>query len=111
LTYDSPEYEPTNGRYEEMEWQSIECLDRQWQKGDLIQVHHLHSVSRSLSMAQVVNHIESDYRLLEISSTLCNHTLLTEMKSAMHITSVRVTERQNGIKAATLARKQLQHWP
>jgi hypothetical protein len=29
----------------------------------------------------------------------------------MHITSVRVTERQNGIKAATLARKQLQHWP
>jgi hypothetical protein len=29
---------------------------------------------------------------------------LTEMKSAMHITSVRVTEGWNGIKAATLAR-------
>jgi hypothetical protein len=92
LTYDSPEYEPTNGRYEEMEWQSIKCLNRQSQTWDRIQAHHLHSVSHSLLMAQVVNDIESDYRLLEISSTLCNHTLLTEMKSAMHITSVRVTE-------------------
>jgi hypothetical protein len=92
LTYDSPEYEPTNGHCEEMEWQSIKCLNRQSQTWDQIQAHHLHSVSHSLLMAQVVNDIESDHRLLEISSTLCNHTLLTEMKSVMHIASVRVTE-------------------
>jgi hypothetical protein len=92
FTYDSPEYEPTNGRYEEMEWQSIKYLDRQWQTGDGIQACHLHSVSHSLLMAQVVNDIESGYRLLKISPTLCKHILLTELKSAMHISSVRVAE-------------------
>jgi hypothetical protein len=55
-------------------------------------------------MAQIVNDIESNSRLLEISLTLGDHTLLDVMKSTVHISSIRVAEWQNGIDAATLAR-------
>jgi hypothetical protein len=58
LTYYSPEYEPINHRYEEMEWQSIKYLDRQWQTGDRIQAHHLYSVSHSLLMVTEISQLQ-----------------------------------------------------
>ena len=94
LTYDSPEYEPSDDRYEWLERQSASSIDQLRQTGDRIQTRHLSSVSRSHSMAQRVNEYESQSNsvLLEISPTLCDHTLTTEMKSAVHISSVQVKE-------------------
>ena len=41
--------------------------------------------------------------LLEISLTLCNYTLMNELRTAVHISSVHVKEQLNGIDVATLA--------
>ncbi len=61
---------------------------------------------QSLSNAQqVLEHkSQSNLILLDISPTLCDDTLSTEMQSAVHVSSVYVTERCDGINAMTLAR-------
>ena len=116
LTYDSPEYEPSDDRYERMEAHALSNIDRLQETGDRIQTRRLCSVSRSLSSAQstVEHESKSNSLLLEISPTLCDHTLSTELETSVHITdtqatrrslaSVRVAERRNGIDAATIAR-------
>jgi hypothetical protein len=41
--------------------------------------------------------------LLDISLTLCDDTLSTEMQSTVHVSSAHVTEHRDGIDAMTLA--------
>jgi len=104
LTYDSPEYEPTDTRYERMERQSTQTIDRLQATGDRDQTRHLHSVTRSLSMARVANDIESDSKLLDISHVFNDHSLAYEIKRSINVASVNIKERRNGIDAQMLAR-------
>jgi hypothetical protein len=56
-------------------------------------------------MQQVLEHeSQSNSILLDISPMLCDDTLSTEMRSAIHVSNVQVTERRNGIDAMSLAR-------
>ena len=107
LTYDSPEYEPETERFADMERDASSTIDRLRKTGDQIhQTRRLCSVSQSLSNArQVLEHeSQSNSILLDISPTLCDDTLTNEMQSAVHVSSVRITERRDGIDEATLAR-------
>jgi hypothetical protein len=104
LTYDSPEYEPTDTCYERMERQSTQTIDRLQATGDRDQTRHLHSVTRSLSMARVANDIESDSQLLDISHIFNDHSLAYEIKRSINVASVNIKERRNGIDAQMLAR-------
>jgi len=104
LTFDSPEFEPTDKRYEEMERQSNKSIDRQQATGDRVQTRRLHSVTRCLSIAQILNDIESDSKLLEVSPTLNDYTFAQACTSAVRIAGVTVKDRRPGIDARTLAR-------
>ena len=104
LTFDSPEYEPTDRRYEQMERQSIRSIETQQATGDRDQTRRLHSVSRCLSTARIVNDLQNDSKLIAISNAFNDHVLAKEMKDAAHVSSVNVKERRPGIDAATLAK-------
>ena len=54
-------------------------------------------------MARVANNIESDSKLLDISNTFNDHSLVYEMKQSINVASVNVKERHDGIDAQTLA--------
>jgi hypothetical protein len=106
LTYDSPEFEPDTERFANMERDACSDVDQLRKIGDgTQQTCRLCSVSQSLSNAQQVpeHKSQSNLILLDISPTLCDDTLSTEMQSAVHVSSVHVTERRNGIDATTLA--------
>jgi hypothetical protein len=95
LTYDTPEFKPETERFANMEHHALSSVDRHWQTGDKTQQTHLLClVSQSLlNVQQVLEHeSQSNLILLDISLTLCNDTFLTEMQSAVHVSSVQVTE-------------------
>jgi hypothetical protein len=106
LTYDSPEFEPDMECFANMKCDACSNVNRLQKIGDgTQQTRHLCSVSQSLSNAQQVleHESQSNLILLDISPTLCDDTLLTEMQSAVHVSSVHVTEHHDGIDATTLA--------
>jgi hypothetical protein len=106
LTYNSPEFEPDTEHFANMECDACSNVDRLRKIGDgTQQTHHLCLVSQSLLNAQQVSEHKSQSNsiLLDISPTLCDDTLSTEMQSAVHVSSVHVTERRDGIDATTLA--------
>ena len=105
LTYDSPEYEPSDDRYEKLESDALSNLDRLMKTGDRIQTRRLSSVSKSLSIAQTIveQESQSNMLLLDISPTLCDHSLASEMKAAVNVSSIHVAQRRNGIDASKLA--------
>ena len=55
-------------------------------------------------MARITNDIESDSKLLDISNTFNDHSLVYEMKQSINVASVNVKERRDGINAQMLAR-------
>jgi hypothetical protein len=106
LTYNSPEFEPETECFANMECDALSSINLLRQTGNWTQqTHLLHSVSQSLSNAQHVLEHESQSNLIlvDISPTLCNDILSTKMQSAVHVSSVRVTEWCNIIDAMTLA--------
>jgi hypothetical protein len=107
LTYDSPEFEPETKCFANMERYALSSIDQLWQTGDQTQQTHLLClVSQSLLNAQQVleHESQSNLILLDISPMLCDDTPLTEMWSAVHVSSVWVTEWCDGIDAMRLAR-------
>jgi hypothetical protein len=95
LTYDSPEFEPETKCFANMECDALSSIDQLWQTGDQTQQPHLLClVSQSLLNAQQVlkHESQSNLILLDISLMLRDDTLLTEMQSAVHVSSIRVTE-------------------
>jgi hypothetical protein len=107
LTYNSLEFEPETECFANMECDACSNVDRLWKIGDgTQQTRHLCSVSQSLSNAQqVLEHkSQSNSILLDISLTLCDDTLSTKMRSTVHVSSVHVTERHEGIDAMTWPR-------
>ena len=100
MTYDSPESEPSDDRYEKLEYEALENLDHLMKTGDRMQTRRLSSVSKSLSIAQTIVEQESlaNSPLVDISPTLSDHTLIKEMEAAVNVSSIRVAPRQNGIE-------------
>jgi hypothetical protein len=106
LTYDSPEFKPETERFANMECDAYSNVDWLWKIGDgTQQTRHLCLVFQSLSNAQQVLEHESQSNsiLLDICLTLCDDTLSTKMQSTVHVSSVHITERHDGIDAMTLA--------
>jgi hypothetical protein len=96
LTYDSPELESETECFANMECDALSSIDQLRQTGDWTQeqTHLLYLVFQSLlNEQQVLEHeSQSTLILLDISPMLCYDTLSTEMRSAVHVSSVQVTE-------------------
>jgi hypothetical protein len=75
-----------------MEDQALASIDHLQKTGDQTHTQHVSSVSRSLS-AQVVTKQESQSNslLLNISPTLCEHSLANELKALVNIPSTQAS--------------------
>ncbi len=93
LTYDSPEYEPTDDRYGPMEDLALGLIDHLQKPGDWTQTQYVSSVSWSPLTAWVVAKQASQCNslLLNLSPTLCEHSFANDLKALVNIQSTQTS--------------------
>jgi hypothetical protein len=91
LTFDTPEYDPSDKGYAQQEEAMNAWVARLLQTGDGVPVRQVHSVSTSLQ--HVLD--SSSLFLRGVSPTLCDDTFVSDMQDAIQISSI------SSVKATT----------
>ena len=85
LTYETPEYNPSDTRWAEQEAAICAWLAKHSQTGDAPPVHHVHSLCPMHSTVTYMVDSQSDPLLNDVSSSLIDRTFLTDMQDAVRI--------------------------
>ena len=89
LTYEMPEYNPSDTCWAEHEAAICAWLAKHLQTGDAPPMRHVHSMHLMHSTEMYMVNSQSDPLLNDVSSSLIDHTFLRDMQDVVRIHSIK----------------------